>query len=64
MKTALRKLAGPAVAGLRLAFLLAALVAPQLAMGSVQAGHGNLIESSFKAPSGAGLVILVGLQRL
>lgn len=47
----------------RFAFLLAALFAPLVAMQAVQAGSDTFIEDSRKLSSGAGLVLVVSLQR-
>lgn len=47
----------------RAAILAAALFAPLAAMQSVQAGSKAFIEDSRALSSGAGLVILVSLQR-
>ena len=47
----------------RFALLLCVLFAPFVAMQSVQAGSDAVIEDSRKLSSGAGIVLLVGLQR-
>lgn len=47
----------------RFALLVAALLAPLVAMQSVQAGSETFIEDSRKPSSGAGLVLVVSLQR-
>lgn len=47
----------------RFAFLMAALFAPLMALQSVQAGADSFIEDSRKLSSGAGIVLVVGLQR-
>ena len=47
----------------RFAFLMAALFAPLMAIQSVQAGADSLIEDNRKLASGAGIVLVVGLQR-
>lgn len=47
----------------RFAFLIAALFAPLVAMQSVAAGADGAIEDSRKLSSGAGIVLVVGLQR-
>lgn len=47
----------------RFALLIAALFAPLVAMQTVQAGSDAFIEDSRKLPSGAGLVLVVSLQR-
>ena len=48
---------------LRIAMLTLALFAPMFAMQQVQAGTSTIIEDTYKRSSGAGLVILVSLQR-
>lgn len=46
------------------AMLAAAIFwAPLMAVKSVQAGSASIIESSYKASSGAGFVLMVSLQR-
>lgn len=47
----------------RAAMMLAVVAAPLLAINAVQANSGSVIESSYRASSGAGLVLVVGLQR-
>lgn len=47
----------------RFALLIAVLFAPFMAMQSVRAGSDLLIEDSRTLSSGAGIVLLVGLQR-
>lgn len=47
----------------RFALLAAALFAPLVAMQSVQAGPDTFIEDGRKLSSGAGIVLLAGLQR-
>lgn len=47
----------------RFALLAAALLAPLVAMQSVQAGADTFIEDSRKLSSGAGLVLVISLQR-
>ncbi|RIK87071.1 MAG: hypothetical protein DCC69_04880 [Hyphomicrobiales bacterium] len=47
----------------RFALLAAALLAPLVAMQSVQAGADAFIEDSRKLSSGAGLVLVISLQR-
>ncbi len=47
----------------RFAFLMAALFVPLMALHSVQAGADSFIEDSRKLSSGAGIVLVVGLQR-
>jgi len=47
----------------RFALLAAMLLAPLAAMHAVQAGADNFIEDGRKLSSGAGLVLVVGLQR-
>lgn len=47
----------------RFALLAAMLLAPLMAVHAVQAGADNFIEDSRKLSSGAGLVLVVGLQR-
>ena len=56
-------LRGVAAALPRFALLLGVLFAPFVAMQTVQAGSDVLIEDSRKLSSGAGIVLLVGLQR-
>lgn len=46
-----------------LAVLAAALFAPIATIYSLQAGVGSVIEDSRKMSSGAGLVLVIGLQR-
>lgn len=47
----------------RFALLIAALFAPLVAMQTVQAGSDAFIEDSRKLSSGAGLILVVSLQR-
>ena len=47
----------------RFALLAVALLAPLAAMQSVRAGADTFIEDSRKLSSGAGLVLVIGLQR-
>lgn len=47
----------------RFAFLILALFAPLIAMQSFAASAGGLIEDSRRLSSGAGIVLVVGLQR-
>ena len=47
----------------RFALLAAALLAPLLTMQALAAGSGAFIEDSRKLSSGAGIVLVVGLQR-
>ena len=47
----------------RFALLLAVLFAPLIAMQSVQAGAETFIEDARTLSSGAGIVLVVGLQR-
>ena len=47
----------------RFALLAAMLLAPLMTMHVVQAGADNFIEDGRKLSSGAGLVLVVGLQR-
>lgn len=54
---------GIAAALPRFALLMAALFAPLVAMQSVAAGADTVIEDSRKLSSGAGIVLVVGLQR-
>ena len=48
---------------IRFCVLILALFAPLIAMQSLAAGTGGLIEDSRKLSSGAGIVLVVGLQR-
>jgi hypothetical protein len=52
-----------AAAALRLGALLALLSAPVLAMPASGSGNGILVGGTIERASGAGLVIVVGLQR-
>ncbi len=52
-----------AAAALRLGALLALLSAPVLAMPATGSGDGILVGGTIERTSGAGLVIVVGLQR-
>jgi hypothetical protein len=47
----------------RAALLAAVIVGPLAAVHNVEAGSSSIIESSLKHGSGAGLVLMVGLQR-
>jgi hypothetical protein len=47
----------------RAAVMLVLLAAPVLAVPSLQAGNGNTIEAPAMKKTGAGLVLLVSLQR-
>jgi len=47
----------------RFALLATMLLAPVMAMNAVQAGAGSHIEDNRKLSSGAGIVLVVGLQR-
>ena len=47
----------------RAALLATALFLPLMAMHSVQAGSTTVIEDTYKRSSGAGLVLVVSLQR-
>lgn len=47
----------------RIALLTAALFAPLVVMQSVQAGSETIIEDKRPLSNGAGLVLLIGLQR-
>ncbi|HRP79036.1 MAG TPA: hypothetical protein PL183_08015 [Aquamicrobium sp.] len=55
--------AGLAAALPRFALLAAALLAPLVAMQALAGAPGGFIEDSRKIASGAGIVLVVGLQR-
>lgn len=50
-------------AALRIGLLTVALFVPMIAMHQVQASTSTIIEDTYKRSSGAGLVIVVSLQR-
>jgi hypothetical protein len=50
-------------AALRIGLLTLALFVPMIAMQQVQAGASTIIENTYNRSSGAGLVIVVSLQR-
>lgn len=55
--------ADAARAALRIGLLTVALFVPVIAMHQVQASTSNIIEDTYKRSTGAGLVIVVSLQR-
>lgn len=63
MPRRIASISGIASALPRFAFLAAALLAPLAALQAVQAGPETLIEDSRKLSSGAGLVLVISLQR-
>jgi hypothetical protein len=63
MSTRVLDLPALAAAALRLCALLALLSAPVLAMPNSGSGDGILVGANIERTSGAGLVIVVGLQR-
>lgn len=47
----------------RATLLLSLVVVPAMAMEGMRAGDENVIEGSYKASSGAGLVLMISLRR-